>query len=92
MMAKQVRPRQVKPYSHREQKAREADQAPASIFHQGHKVTYLGTKSGSMAAIFTCLISLIEGLAKQGGPSMCKNVVAQILMSRTVTPFSFLLA
>jgi hypothetical protein len=33
----------------------------------------LDHKSGSMAAIFTCSTSPIEGLAKQGRPSMCKN-------------------
>jgi hypothetical protein len=33
----------------------------------------LDHKSGSMAAIFICSISPIEGLAKQGRPSMCKD-------------------
>lgn len=37
MMARQVRPWQVKPTSHRERKAREADQEPASVFHQGQR-------------------------------------------------------
>jgi hypothetical protein len=37
VMARKVRPWQVKPFSHRERKAREADQEPASIFHQGHR-------------------------------------------------------
>jgi hypothetical protein len=35
VMARQVRPWQVKPFSHSERKAREADQDPASKFHQG---------------------------------------------------------
>ena len=73
MMAKQVRPWQVKPNLHREQKAREADQVLASLFHQGHKAYRFDQKSGSMAAIFICLLSSIEGLAKRGRPSMCKN-------------------
>jgi hypothetical protein len=38
MMAKQVRPWQVKPNSHRERKARQADKAPASEFHQGQRL------------------------------------------------------
>ncbi len=73
MMARQVRPWQVKPNLHREQQARETDQAPASIFHQGHKVYCLEKKPGSMAAIFTCYPSSIECLTYQGQPSMCKN-------------------
>src|SRR5450755_3124919 len=36
-MARQVRPWQVKPFLHRERKAREGDQEPASIFHQGQR-------------------------------------------------------
>src|ERR1039457_4798035 len=36
-MAKRVRPWQVKPFLHRERKAREGDQEPASIFHQGQR-------------------------------------------------------
>ena len=35
VMARQVRPWQVKPISHRERKARQAVKAPASEFHQG---------------------------------------------------------
>jgi hypothetical protein len=33
----------------------------------------LDDQPGSMAAIYTCLTSPIEGLAKQGRLSMCKN-------------------
>jgi hypothetical protein len=36
-MARQVRPWQVKPNSHRARKAREAVQEPASAFHQGQR-------------------------------------------------------
>jgi len=38
MMAKQVRPWQAEPISHRERKAREAVEAPASEFHQGQRL------------------------------------------------------
>ena len=38
MMAKQVRPWQVNPNSHRERKARQAVEAPASEFHQGQRL------------------------------------------------------
>jgi hypothetical protein len=38
VMARQVRPWQIKPSSHRERKARQADQASASKFHQGQKL------------------------------------------------------
>ena len=57
MMARQVRPWQVKPNSHREHKARQSDQEPASIFHQGQRFMALIKKSGSMAAIYTFLLS-----------------------------------
>ena len=38
MMAKQVRPWQVKPNSHRERKARQAVKVLASEFHQGQRL------------------------------------------------------
>ena len=37
MMARQVRPWQVKPTSHRERQARQAVKVPASAFHQGQR-------------------------------------------------------
>ncbi|MBU3988205.1 MAG: hypothetical protein KJ702_02680, partial [Gammaproteobacteria bacterium] len=40
-----------------------------SVFHQGQELTF-HSKSGSMAAIFTCLTTSNEGLAKWGRPSM----------------------
>ena len=80
MMAKQVRPWQGKPNSHRERKARQADQAPASLFHQGHKAYCFDQKSGSMAAISICVLSSIECLAKRGRPSMCKNSIIFMLI------------
>ena len=38
MMARQVRPWQIKPISHSERKAREAVEASASKFHQGQRL------------------------------------------------------
>ena len=73
MMAKQVRPWQVKSNSHTERKARQSDQIPASTLHQGHKAICLEIKPGSMAAIFICYPSSIECLAKRGRPSMCEK-------------------
>ena len=57
MMARQVRPGQVKPNSHREHKARQSDQESASTFHQGQRLIASIKKSGSMAAISTVLLS-----------------------------------
>ena len=71
MMTRQLRPRQVKASLDREWKARKSVQEPASAFHQGQRLKPQ-LKSGSMAAIFTCLPSSIEGLAKRWRPSMSK--------------------
>ncbi|MBU3909129.1 MAG: hypothetical protein KKF85_12255, partial [Gammaproteobacteria bacterium] len=45
------------------------DKDSTSVFHQGQELTF-HSKSGSMAAIFTCLTTSNEGLAKWGRPSM----------------------
>ena len=70
MMARQVRPWQVKPNSHREHKARQADQVPASLFHQGQRLMASIKKSGSMAAISTFLLSLLKAW-QTGGDHLC---------------------
>jgi hypothetical protein len=65
MMARQVRPWWAKPDLHRERKARQTVEEPASVFHQGqrrnasHKVRMYGCN------LYLLSKSLIESLAKR---------------------------
>lgn len=77
MMAKQVRPWQVKPISHREQKARQSVEEPASEFHQGQRLVASIKSPDLWLQSLTCIPSLIESLAKRGRPSMCENSTAK---------------
>ena len=62
----------MNPFSHRERKAREADQDPASVFHQGQR--HRRTKSPDVwLQSLPARCYAIDCLANWGRPCMCEN-------------------
>src|SRR5262245_38118930 len=71
-MAKQVRPRRSKPVVVSAPRVRSSDEDCVSRFHQGPRYQP-HTKSGSMAAIYTCSPSSTDRLTT-GGVHLCRRV------------------